>query len=619
MLEIPTAPSPMPSASTAQGAGARNAAGDALGFSGHLQEALDPSVLEASLHAKGIAALDDASPAFLADSAGAMVASVPQDVGSLPGFPGGVALLTLDQALAPSHATALALAQAAGGSAGQSATSAPKPLDIGALQNGSGAAATRGFSSAQQNLVFQAALSAEAAPGPALAQAATDAIPKPAQVAQGVGLPADQPDLSVAAQAAAPDQAPIMGPAVQTAKPAATIAPQAAAAPKQAPVMGPVVQTAKPAAMIAPQAAEGAQAAPGAELLAAKPALPAATTALPTPGPTVAMAAQAVVAGQPAAHGPVSHPMAPPTGLTLALMTAEAQKVEAAAQALGQPGTLNPQDALASSPALTQAVMKDGPVPAALSGKMPLLVKDPVAEATKPTESTTLLARAMAAAAATREPGQEWAALTEPVLRAVTPEAALPAAFHSSSEAQLEAPHVQTPLMAPMEAASRPSESALPSAAARDGAPPPPPTRQLAPVLVSLALGGSDDTLTIALDPVELGRVEVTISQGKEASQVRIVAERPETLALLQRDQRELDRALTQAGLGDMARSIAFSLSSDQGRQHQQGSAHDRGHQGTGIARLGPANGVDGVDGGRAMSGLPAPHRSATSLIDIAV
>lgn len=592
MLEIPAASSPIPSASTAQGAGARNAAGDALGFSDHLQEALDPSVLEASLHAKGIAALDNASPAFLADSAGAMVASVPQDVGSLPGFPGGVPLLTLDQAPAPTHATALALAQAAVGSAGQSATSAPKPLDIGALQNGSGAAATRGFSSAQQNLVFQAALAPEAAPGPALAQAATDAIPKPAQVAQGVGLPADQPDLSVAAQAAAPSEPPIMGPAVQTAKPAATIA---------------------------PQAAEGAQAAPGAELLAAKPALPAADMALPTPGPTAAMAAQAVVAGQPAAHGPVSHPMAPPTGLTLALMTAEAQKVEAAAQALGQPGTLNPQDALASSPALTQAVMKDGPVPAALSGKVPLLVKDPVAEATKPTESTTLLARAMAAAAATREPGQEWAAWTEPVLRAATPEAALPAAFHSSSETQLEAPHVQTPLMAPMEAASRPSESALPSAAARDGAPPPPPTRQLAPVLVSLALGGSDDTLTIALDPVELGRVEVTISQGKEASQVRIVAERPETLALLQRDQRELDRALTQAGLGDMARSIAFSLSSDQGRQHQQGSAHDRGHQGTGIARLGPANGVDGVDGGRAMSGLPAPHRSATSLIDIAV
>ena len=140
---------------------------------------------------------------------------------------------------------------------------------------------------------------------------------------------------------------------------------------------------------------------------------------------------------------------------------------------------------------------------------------------------------------------------------------------------------------------------------------PAPPARQLAPVVVSLALGRGDEALTIALDPGELGRVEVSIGQGKEAGQVRIVAERPETLALLQRDQRDLDRALNQAGLGDMARSLSFSLASDQGRQQQQGSAHERGHRASMI--------VGGLDGDRAMPVLPGPTRNATSLIDIAV
>ncbi len=152
-------------------------------------------------------------------------------------------------------------------------------------------------------------------------------------------------------------------------------------------------------------------------------------------------------------------------------------------------------------------------------------------------------------------------------------------------------------------------DAPAPSSVAREL--PAPPARQLAPVVVSLALGRGDEALTIALDPVELGRVEVSIGQGKEAGQVRIVAERPETLALLQRDQRELDRALNQSGLGDMARSLSFSLASDQGRQQQQGSAHERGHRASMIA--------GGLDGDRTMPVLPGPTRNATSLIDIAV
>jgi Meckel syndrome type 1 protein len=155
------------------------------------------------------------------------------------------------------------------------------------------------------------------------------------------------------------------------------------------------------------------------------------------------------------------------------------------------------------------------------------------------------------------------------------------------------------------------ADAVLSSTGARE-LPAPLPSRQLAPVLVSLALGRGDEALTVTLDPVELGRVEVSIGQGKEAGQVRIVAERAETLALLQRDQRELDRALNQAGLGDMARSLSFSLASDQGRQHhQQGAAHQGSSQFSGILR-GP-----GTD--HPIAPAPYPARSATSLLDIAV
>jgi flagellar hook-length control protein FliK len=130
-------------------------------------------------------------------------------------------------------------------------------------------------------------------------------------------------------------------------------------------------------------------------------------------------------------------------------------------------------------------------------------------------------------------------------------------------------------------------------------------------VIVSLALGRGDEALTIALDPGELGRVEVSIGQGKEAGQLRIVAERADTLALLQRDQRELDRALNQAGLGDMARSLSFSLASDQGRQQQQGMTQERANR--------PSTAATGTEDTRPIASNPAPRRSATSLIDIAV
>ena len=226
-------------------------------------------------------------------------------------------------------------------------------------------------------------------------------------------------------------------------------------------------------------------------------------------------------------------------------------------------------------------------------------------------EALMLLANAVNNTESTAE--AKLVAATETVeasLRLASLEAPKASSAKASSEGRVDGFAMAPTGFAPPDGMLQRTDAPLPSTAARE-APAPPPARQLAPVVVSLALGRGDEALTISLDPGELGRVEVSIGQGKEAGQVRIVAERPETLALLQRDQRDLDRALNQAGLGDMARSMSFSLASDQGRQQQQGSAHEKGNRASMI--------VGGLDGGRATPALQVPSRNATSLIDIAV
>lgn len=245
------------------------------------------------------------------------------------------------------------------------------------------------------------------------------------------------------------------------------------------------------------------------------------------------------------------------------------------------------------------------------SKREPIAPAEAALAATKPAEAASLLARAFNTTEAAAEMKLVMASETaEAGLHLASLEAPKNVGAKPSGETRAEAvPMVaygfaQTDGMAPR------TEASVPSTQARD-LPAPMPARQLAPVVVSLVLGRGDEALTIALDPVELGRVEVSIGQGKEAGQIRIVAERPETLALLQRDQRELDRALNQSGLGDMARSLSFSLASDQGRQQHHGSAHGRGQRASMT--------IGGAEADRAMPILPAPLRNPNALIDIAV
>ena len=87
-------------------------------------------------------------------------------------------------------------------------------------------------------------------------------------------------------------------------------------------------------------------------------------------------------------------------------------------------------------------------------------------------------------------------------------------------------------------------------------------TDQIAPVMVSMgqARDGAH-RMTLRLNPVELGLVEIRIDRPADApAQVRIMVERPETLTLLLRDQAQLERALDQAGLPPDGRSLSIQV-----------------------------------------------------------
>lgn len=112
------------------------------------------------------------------------------------------------------------------------------------------------------------------------------------------------------------------------------------------------------------------------------------------------------------------------------------------------------------------------------------------------------------------------------------------------------------------------------------------------------AADGALRTVTVQLNPVELGRVEVRVEARADGGlSIGVTVERPETLALLRADQPALDRALTQAGITPDRSSISFELSG--GGQQPTSHGSDAGTRGGG--------GGEGRDRREAAPGQAAP------------
>ncbi|KQS67105.1 flagellar hook-length control protein [Methylobacterium sp. Leaf361] len=142
-------------------------------------------------------------------------------------------------------------------------------------------------------------------------------------------------------------------------------------------------------------------------------------------------------------------------------------------------------------------------------------------------------------------------------------------------------------------------ETAAPTQTASLQTDPPIPIGQVPMTIGLRSLRGSNE-FQIRLDPAELGRIDVKLEIDKAHGRVmtHLVVDRPETLALLQRDAGQLQQALTQAGFDPSAGGINLSLRGD-------GSAQSGGSGGQ------PGDSPRGGGTGWSRDQAEAPHEVA--------
>ncbi|MCB1538599.1 MAG: flagellar hook-length control protein FliK, partial [Alphaproteobacteria bacterium] len=95
------------------------------------------------------------------------------------------------------------------------------------------------------------------------------------------------------------------------------------------------------------------------------------------------------------------------------------------------------------------------------------------------------------------------------------------------------------------------------------------------------AVAGIDRQFTIQLEPANLGRVKITLQFSEDNTiKAKLVAERPETVAMLQKDANTLQRTLHDQGFNLNADSLTFDLGgqgSFQGSMSQNGNSYQNG------------------------------------------
>ena len=97
------------------------------------------------------------------------------------------------------------------------------------------------------------------------------------------------------------------------------------------------------------------------------------------------------------------------------------------------------------------------------------------------------------------------------------------------------------------------------------------PTQSIALSIAQKAQNGIQQ-FEIRLNPPELGRVDVRLEFGREgAVTTHLIVERPETLEMLNKDGRQLERALADAGVTIENDGLSFSLKDQQeGKEEQE-------------------------------------------------
>lgn len=369
--------------------------------------------------------------------------------------------------------------------------------------------------------------------------------------------------LSRAGAAAAATDDPVRQP-----KPSADAVP---VVPTEPPASDPLesVPTAKPAETASPQC-------PPEPTSTAVPTEPTSTADPPEPASTT------VPTGPPATEDPVgSDP--PPASAKLPPVTATAPPCanpapapvtpvkETTAPAFGKSRRTRsddhrtpPDDAGTSAPLMVAALVAP-PVdpPVASSGQVPAAPDAPRGDTLVP-HALAPERPAVATAGAGGGPSTVPAAAPAPHMPKADPRAGTAPAESASPAPDPHPPPVasQDPAATHVAGPNPPASSPLASGPEAHPAVSPSPAAQLAPALVSLThTSNGAQRLTVQLQPPELGPVTVQVDRHGDAPvRVEITVQRPETLALLVRDQPQLQQALTQAGLPGDGRSVTLHL-----------------------------------------------------------
>ncbi|WP_445193728.1 flagellar hook-length control protein FliK [Sphingomonas sp. Tas61C01] len=96
-------------------------------------------------------------------------------------------------------------------------------------------------------------------------------------------------------------------------------------------------------------------------------------------------------------------------------------------------------------------------------------------------------------------------------------------------------------------------------------------------IIARHAATGGGETITVRLDPKDMGRIDVTLSFDDDGRLRAVVAaDNPAALDLLRRDSADLNRALTDAGVRSDPQSLRFDTRSGGGEQASSGQSGQR-------------------------------------------
>lgn len=327
------------------------------------------------------------------------------------------------------------------------------------------------------------------------------------------------------------------------------------AAPAPSAPLGAAAPSGDPATGLAPGAGEPSTPAttgPGIEALSA---------AAPGPAPRASDGAAAPLAAAPpvpeAPGAALDRPAAPAPAVLfettlsedVSLLAPEARSVRATPVAV--------DDGWAQELPVPPAPAKDAPA----AGPVPAVAKPGQKGATAPTETkvetpgTTVSAAAKEQAARAAEPGAQPASQApESLPRLDAAPGQAPQAQAAGTPAVATAHHVPVVVLRAHPGATGPALSA----------------EQIA-VAIARQIRGGVSRFEIRLDPPELGRIDVRLDMGHEGRvAATLLVDRPETLDLLARDARSLQRLLTDAGLQLDQNGLHLGLREGPHRQNRE-------------------------------------------------